>query len=326
MSRLEHASHDQIRALYRESHALWGGGLDFEQYFSLWLELSSLPWCRRHASFRVWVDASGRVLSSLKRYRPLLRILGRTARVTILGAIYTPKALRGRRHATDMLRAVIEECRQRGEPAAMLFSDIGASFYETLGFLALPAEEQWGRLPRVARGIPDGWELRPSEDSDLPAIMSAHADQAQRRPLAFVRDDEHWRFLRARSAGYFSRFHDKAVRQSCRTALDNGRFVGYLITVEGHGEWNIREVGAVGGDPARMATILRLAAYEARRDGARRFYGWLPPEVVELLENWPLRTRLRAKARPMILSMDGMVDMDRLCTARAAYLPYQDQF
>jgi predicted N-acetyltransferase YhbS len=326
MPRLETASHDQVETVYRESYAIWGGGLAFEEYFGLWLELSGLQWCRRNAGFRVWIDDGGAVLSSLKLYHPLLQVLGRTARATVLGAIYTPLARRGRGHASDMLEAVIEECRERGEPAAMLFSDIGTTFYETFGFRALPAEEQWGRIPRAARGIPEGWELRDSEEADMPAIMQAHSDRAVGRPLAFIRDEEHWRFLQARSAGYFSRLRDPAVRQRSRTALRNGRFAGYLITVEGRGEWNIREVGAAGGDPAGMATIIRLGAHEARRAGARRLYGWLPPEVVELLDDWPLKVRLRDKACPMILSLDERVDVDRLLTVRAAYLPYQDQF
>jgi len=107
----------------------------------------------------------------------------------------------------------------------------------------------------------------------------------------------HW----VESAGYFERLRDSSVRQCCRIALDNGRFAGYLITVEGRGEWNIREVGAAGGEARTMATILRLGAYQARRTGARRFYGWLPPEVVDLLDDWPLKRRLRSKALPMIL-------------------------
>ena len=117
-----------------------------------------------------------------------------------------------------------------------------------------------------------------------------------------------------------------AVRQCCRVAVENGRFAGYLITVEGRGEWNVREIGAIEGDARRMAVILRLGAHEARRSGSRHFYGWLPPDVVALLDDWPLKSRLRSKAQPMIRLFDETVDPGRLGTVRAAYMPYQDQF
>jgi GNAT superfamily N-acetyltransferase len=326
MPRLVNANRDQVEAIYGESHAMWGGGLSLEQYLDLWREISNLPWSRRHASFRVWLDEQGQILSSLKLYRPLMQLSGRAARATVLGAIFTPRACRGRRHASNMLQAVIQESRVRGEPVALLFSDIGTSFYEGLGFRPLPAEEQWGRLPRVARGIPESWELRPCSSEDLPAIRRAHSEFTAGRPLAFLRDEQHWHFLEGRSAGYFSRLRDPAVEQCCRIAVDKGRFAGYLITVEGRGEWNVREIGAAGGDARGMAAILRLGAREARRAGARRFYGWLPPAVVDLLDDWPLKSRLRRKARPMILYLDETVDRGCLETVRAAYLPYQDQF
>jgi predicted N-acetyltransferase YhbS len=326
MPHLAKANQDQVEAIYRESYAIWGGGLSHRQYLSLWQEISKLPWSRQHLRFLVWVDDEGELLSSLKLYHPLIQLANRKARGSVLGAIFTPKAHRGKGCATAMLRAVIRECRLRGEPAALLFSDIGAAFYERLGFRPLAAEEQWGRIPRSARRIPDGWELRPCSGNDLPAMHRAHADFTSGRPLALIRDDEHWQLLEARSAGFFARLGDARIKQRCQIALDNGRFAGYLITVEGRGEWNVREIGAPGGDARRMAIIIRLGAYEARRMGASRFYGWLPPDVVDLLDDWPLKSRLRSKARPMILFLDETVDPGLLATMRSAYLPYQDQF
>jgi len=323
---LANASQAQVEAIYRESHAVWGGGLGFEQYLGLWREVSGLPWARSHADFRVWIDDEGQLLSSLKLYRPLIQLFGRTARATVIGAIFTPRSRRHRGHASEMLQAVIKACRCRGERLALLFSDIGTAFYEAAGFSPLPAEEQWGRLPRASRGLPEGWELRRCASGDLPAIRRAHDAFTAKRSLAFIRDEEHWRFLEERSAGYFARLRDPAVRQCCRVAVNNGRFAGYLITVEGRGDWNVREIGATGGDARRMAAILRLGAHEARLSGLRRFYGWLPPDVVTQLDDWPIRSRLRRKAAPMIQLFDETVDPGRLGTVRAAYLPYQDQF
>jgi predicted N-acetyltransferase YhbS len=326
MSRLINASREQVEEVYKESHGIWGAGLSVERYIDLWREISDLPWSRKHLKFLVWLDEEGRILSSMKLYRPRVQLLGRISRAVVLGAIYTPKAHRGRRHASDMVRALLRERRRRGDTVALLFSDIGTSYYETLGFRALPAEEQLGDLSRAINGIARDWELRRSKDEDLHAIRRAHSEFTAGRPLALIRDEQHWQFLDVRAAGYFSRLKDPRIKQHCRVAFHNGSFAGYLITVEGRAEWNIREIGAAGGDISIMATIFRMGACEARRSGLRRFYGWLPPELIGLLDDWRLESRPRSKALPMIQFLAQETDLDLLQSVEAAYLPYQDQF
>ncbi len=326
MARLALATPEQVERIYRESHALWGAGLDFTDYLSLWREISKLPWSKSHAQFLVWQNDEGSVLSSMKLYRPLIRAAGRTARGGVLGAIFTPTALRGRGHASEMVRAVINQCRGSGERLVLLFSDIGIAYYRNFGFSPLPAEEQWGALPRSAPQRLEGWSLRPLERDDLTAVYRAHDGFIDRMALAMVRDEGHWQFLRERSRGYFERLRDRKIVQSFKVATEHGRFAGYLMTVEGHGEWNVREVGAVGGDPRSMAAVLRLGAAEARRSGLRRFYGWLPREVVELLDDWKINSRARHRSVPMILPLDESVDAAVFDGPQAPFIPYHDQF
>lgn len=325
MSRLTIARDDQIDAIYRESHALWGSGLGFDDYRELWRDLARTAWGGKHTQFCVWVDGRGAVLSSLKLYRPQLRWQGRTGRVTVLGAVFTPTALRGRGHASDMVRAVIRQARERGDRLVLLFSDIGTSYYAALGFLPLPAEEDWGTLPRNPRP-PAGWTLRPLDDETLPQTYGAHLDYCMGRPFTMIRDDEHWRFLHVRSARFFERLQDERLRFRQQVGLHEGQFAGYLLTIEGRGEWNVREVGAVGGDAATMVAILRVGAAEARSSGLRGFYGWLPPEVRPSLRDWKMRSRERRQAVPMILPLEEAADLSGLAAPGAAYLPFQDQF
>jgi len=326
MPRLALATTDQVEEIYRESHALWGAGLELEDYVALWREISAIPWSRQHARFLVWLNDEGMILSSMKLYRPLFRAGGRTARAGVLGAIFTPALLRGRGHASEMVRAVIERCRGNGEPLVLLFSDIGTAFYRTFGFRPLPAEEQWGALPRSAPELFEGWRLRPFEREDMASIYRAHDAFIDQMALAMVRDEGHWHFLRERSRGYFERLKDRRIRQNFTVAMQHDRFAGYLMAVEGHGEWNVREVGAVGGDPGKMAVILRMGASEARRCGLRRFYGWFPREVVELLEDWQINNRARHRSVPMILPLDERVDAAFLDGPQAPFIPYHDQF
>jgi predicted N-acetyltransferase YhbS len=305
---------------------MWGAGLDLADYLGLWRELSELPWSRRHVRFLVWLGDDGSVLSSMKLYRPLVRAGGRTARAAVLGAIFTPAALRGRGHASEMVRAVIEQCRESGEPLVLLFSDIGTAFYRSFGFLPLPAEEQWGTLPRSAREHFEGWSLRPIVQDDLASIYRAHDSFVDILTLAMVRDEGHWQFLRERSRRYFERLGDSKITQSFSVAMQHERFAGYLMTVAGHGEWNVREVGAVNGDPEKMAVIIRLGASEARRSGLRRFYGWFPREVVELMEDWRINSRARHRSVPMVLPLDESLETSLLDGPRAPFIPYHDQF
>lgn len=326
MPRLAPARDDQLDAIYKESHALWGAGLSLEDYRALWEDLRRTPWGSEHAGFLVWLDASDRVLSSLKTYRPRLRLLDRIVRSTVLGAVFTPQHYRGQGHAADMVCAVVEQARERGDGAALLFSDIGTEYYGALGFQALPAQEQWGSLDRAAGAAPAGWSLRPMEDADLDSVRLAHQAFCEQRPIAVIRDTEHWRFLRVRSQSFFDRLKDPQLRQCCGVALRDKRFAGYLITVEGHGEWSVREVGAVGGDFRAMAQIVRAGGARARTAGLRRFYSWLPCEVVRELSDLRLRNRPRRRAVPMVRSLDPSLDLAALGSPEAAYLPFQDQF
>jgi len=326
MPRLAIAERHHLDQVYRESHAVWGIGLSRRDYVALWTDLSRTPWAREHARFYVWLNDEGEVLSSLKLYRPLIRIGGSTSRASLLGAIFTPRVRRRRGHAAALIRAVLERGRERGDAAAMLFSDIGTRYYASLGFHPLPAEEQWGTLPRRVRNLPENWTLRPLLEGDLPALRQAHLDTGSARALAVVRDETHWEFLLTRSRVYFERLGDRTIRQRWVVALREGRFAGFVVAVEGHGEWSVREVAALGGDPRDMASIVRVAGAAARREGLHRFYGWLPPEVVEHLADWKPRHRSRRRAVPMLSPLGGSVDLTTLDSPSASYVSYLDQF
>ena len=326
MPRLAIARKDQIDGICRESHALWGGGLSLEAYQSFWNELNATPWATKYLTYYAWLDDGDRVLSSFKLYRPRVWMLDRTSRACVLGAVFTPQAHRRQRHALDMMRAVLEKARQSGDDPALLFSDIGTRYYAGLGFRALPAEETWGRMGRTAPASPAGWELRAVRPGDLDDVVRAHDSWCRRRSLAVLRDLEHWQFLTTRAAGFFARLREPGLGQQFRVALYRGRFAGYLITVEGQGEWSIREVGAEKGDPEIMAMILRAGVALAHRAGFRRIYGWLPREVTERLAEWRLKRGARGRAIPMVLPLNGNPDLSALDRPDAAFLPYQDQF
>lgn len=326
MPRLVPATDAHVATIYRESHALWGTGLTSAAYRRLWDEISRLPWAARNARFLAWVDDDGAVLSSLKLYRPLVRVGQEVSRASVLGAIFTPRVRRGRGHASAMLRAAIEEARRRGDPVALLFSDIGAGFYARLGFRALPGDEHWGRIPRASESPDPGWESRNAAETDLADIRRAHHESCSRRPLALIRDDEHWEFLLGRTRSFFLHLNDPELRPGLSVVTRGGRFAGYLVTVEGRGEWGVREVGAVDGDPSTMARVFLAGSRAARAAGLRRFCAWLPPELPRRLAGWRIESQPRLRARPMALALDPSLDFAPLMDPRRSFLSYQDQF
>lgn len=326
MARLTLATAQQVRAIYEESQELWGGGLSAVDLEGLWQEILRTSWAHKYARFYVWVDGRGTTLSSMKVYNPLVRVNGRCARGSVLAAIFTPRAHRGRGHASSMVRAALDKDRLCGLPLALLFSDIGPEFYLPLGFRGLPAVEYRANLESGPSDAVEGWTLRAARPEDEARVREAYRASSARRPLAIVRDDEHWEFLHARTQSFFSRVSRKDVGHHCRVASHDGRFAGYLTSVEGRHEWNVREIAALDGEPATMAAIFRAGAAHAAGSGLRTFHGWLPPEMAGLLGEMKLDCRSRTKALPMIRPLALNVSLGSLRTPAEAYLPYQDQF
>ena len=325
-ARLTLATRAEIDAISRESYVLWGGGLSLAAYSQLWEEISQSSWIKKYARYYVWRDSDGRVLSSMKIYRPRMRLMDREGRCSVLGAIYTPRSHRRRGHAADMVVAALDEIRNRADLAVMLFSDIGTRYYAKFGFGALPAVEDTGRLPVRPVTADSGLEFRPARAVDLEQFRQAHANSSVDRSLAVLRDLEHWEFLWIRSRSFFSRVKDPSITHHWQTVHRDGEFVGYVITVQGRGEWNLREVGSIDGDPATMARIVAHAGSVAYRAGLRRFHAWLPGEILDGLTGWTISSRPRRRAVPMLRGCESTIDPLELERQDKAHIPFQDQF
>jgi len=316
---------DEVREILRESHALWGSGLALEPYLSMWAELAATPWGRDWFSWRALVDDRGRVLSSLKLYRPRIRMGAEEMRACGLGAVFTPRSQRRRGHASTLLRGVLDESRRDGNGPGLLFTDIGTAYYEALGFRALPCEDVLGSLKGIAEA-PRGVRLRPMNEDDLDAVLRAHDASCASRPFAVLRDRSHWTFLLDRAAAFFRRLDGTGLGRRFMIAEDGGRATGYLVGVEGPGEWNLREAGSFDGDPEVLSRILGAGAAQARAAGATDVWGWLPRSWWSLVPSWRLRPQPRPRAIPMIRMTDGEDPPSALDSVEGAFLPYLEQF
>jgi hypothetical protein len=129
-----------------------------------------------------------------------------------------------------------------------------------------------------------------------------------------------------RAASFYRRYDGSDLAHRYRMVLRDGRFCGYLVAVEGVGQWVVREAGAVGGDLDLMADILRAGGVEARTAGLQQVYGWLAPGLAERLPEWRLRSEVRKQAIPMVVPLDGLPGWEAFGTGDDTFLPFLDQF
>jgi GNAT superfamily N-acetyltransferase len=317
---------EQVRTVLAESHALWGAGLSVPDYVGMWEEMADSRWARSWYSWRALVDDQGRVVASLKLYRPALRLGATTGRTAALGAVFTPRAFRRRGHAATLIRAALDEAARRGDASALLFTDIGTEYYRAFGFTPLPCEDALGSIAGAAARAPRGVTLRSMTFDDLDAVSSAQRASCAGRPLAVLRDRDHWEFLLLRAATFFRRLDGSGLERRFMIAMEASRPIGYLVAVLGPGEWNLREADAFDGDPGTLARVIHAGAAEANALSATTVWGWIPRAAWPLLSEWRLRSQPRQRAIPMILPLDGRELPDRLDTVDGAFIPYLDQF
>jgi hypothetical protein len=313
----------QVRSVLQESHALWGAGLPLHDYVGMWEELAASPWGKAWYGWRLLVDGNERVLSSLKLYRPKLRIGDRTSRARAIGAVFTPRQHRGRGYAATLIREALAEA-EDGEPG-FLFTDIGVAYYAALGFAALPCEDAIGTLRASPRRTP-GLRLRAMEAYDLDAVGHAHDRVCASRPIAILRDRDHWEFLLLRAASFFRRIDGSDLARRFMIVEDDAGALGYLVAVMGPGEWNLREAAAFDGRPETLARILIAGGEDAAASGAHTVWGWIPREWWPLVPEWRLRLQPRTRAIPMIRAAGDTRLPRTLDTAEGAFISYLDQF
>ena len=189
---------EYVRVVLPFSQTLWAGARTFDEYADEFRALTASAWGKRR--FRtVGLYLDGTLVASLKRYERVLRCGEHTYRAAGIGAVFTPEPLRGRGYATALLGAFLDAERAVGTDVAYLFSDIGARFYEQLGFIALPSRTitlRADNLPgeRIAAVALDG--------GDAAALRAAFEAHDRRRPFAFARTPLDWEWQRLRATSH----------------------------------------------------------------------------------------------------------------------------
>src|SRR5262245_30068241 len=174
--------------IFDHTYPIWNEGLTRTAYGQWNNAQLKTRWGHRHLQRFALLDDDGMLLASAKRYRIDVRLDGREGWMAGIGAVFTPESRRGRGYSTRLIEMLIEQERAAGALLASLFSEIGAGFYERLGFRTIPFDEVTVGVRRSG-GSP-AMLVRSGEERDLQDIATMHATRSAAARFSVRRDPQ----------------------------------------------------------------------------------------------------------------------------------------
>lgn len=295
-----------------DSWPQWNDGLTRQAYGRYNEAQLRTPWGASHLARVALVD-SGRLLASAKRYRFSVQLDGRQISALGIGAVFTPPSQRGRGHAARLVEQLCAEARVDGCGLAMLFSEIGSSYYERLGFRIVP--HATSDVTITAKGGAPAVLVRAGEQRDAASVAETHVRRVAQYRFGLLADADQVNYAVAKKrllAGF-----DTSGR----------RTVEYFVTEEGYqavayvliqvtrpqqtGEpesWSLSSCGDRDPSGARIGAMLQvlLARHPGERPPIVRAWwpdGLRPPQLAiarrgpaaEIMMIRPLTTDVRVE-------------------------------
>ncbi len=307
---IEVAEWREILRVLRETCKIWSPGLDRSHYNLYISRQLGHPWARKNYRFFVY-KVKGAIVASCKLYTMELRARSRGYKFAGVAAVYTMEAHRGLGYASRLIEEVIELAGREGFAGLYLFSDIGAEFYERLGFslagnrefrIELPDEGAGDRLLGEAGGGEATAPLEqltfPAEPACIPFLDRHYQRWLARQPLGVGRSPEYWSYKISREL-YLHRH--SSWSWPALEVTTTGAGDGYALMEHGSGTLRVLEVvGTAEAVPQLWRQLLVIAL--ARK--SRRLRGWesvLPPVLSgaplnERSWGWPMILPLAAEA------------------------------
>ena len=278
------AVHEQILDM---TYPLWGEGLTRHSYGAWNRGQMSTPWGRAHLERVALVDGE-RVLSSAKRYSFEAMIGGARARVVGIGAVFSPPELRGHGYAKVLIEEMCASAARDGVGWALLFSEIGSSYYEPLGFVARPRSIVT-LMVKEKPGAPATF-VRAGEPADLPFIAELSAVYARDASVALDRTADLIGFGIARRR-LLAGLGPASLRHAEFFVAEEGhRPAAYAVITRGPSGAVLEECGDRDPTGARVGSMLQVL--QAREPSIKQepMRGWLPaslraPQMVVLDES-----------------------------------------
>lgn len=270
------ASGPTLDQILRDTYPIWGGGLTFDAYASYQNGQRRTSWGGSHIERVVLLDGT-RPLASAKRYDLSARVDGRIRRVLGIGAVFTPRELRGRGAASALLAHMVDAGNTDGYEFALLFSDVGPALYERLDFVPVPLESATLQVTRYD-GAP-AMAVRAGDDRDLPHIAELSAARAAGARFALDRSEDFIRYAITRRR-LLSGLGPAGLRQTEFLVAEEGHVaVAYLVCSVHNGQWTIEECGDRDPAGARLGGMLQVMLAREPSLAAPRITSFWPHDL-----------------------------------------------
>jgi len=262
---------------------IWNEGLSRHAYGQWNTAQTKTPWGRERLRRFALLDDSGELLASAKQYRHDIRLDGREGWMAGFGAVFTPPEARGRGSATRLLQMMMERARGEGALLASLFSEIGAQFYERLGFRSIPLDEVTVNVER--KGGSPAMLVRAGVERDLPVIAEIDRTRSSGARFALRCDPSLVGYALSKKR-LLAGLGPSGLRQlEFFVAEEGASAVAYVILSVNANGWTLEEAGDRDPAGARLGGMLQvlLAREPAHRTPLIRAW-WpramsVPPQV-----------------------------------------------
>ncbi len=264
----------ELEQVLDQTYPTWGEGLTRTAYGQWNRAQARTAWGRGRLR-RLRLSETEGPVATAKAYELDATLDGRVIKVLGIGAVFTRPDARGRGHARALIEAMVADAADRGASAALLFSEIGPSPYERMGFS--PIARMRAEIDVIpGRGIP-ATLMRSGEEKDLPAIAAIAARYAATARFALVRDIDHFQFFLSRMrlrAG----LGPPGLREVEFFVTEEAyKAVSWVVCTRGPEGSTIVDAGDLDPTGARVGAMLQtLVARDPDRTPAR-LPAWLPP-------------------------------------------------
>ena len=214
------------------------------------------PWARQHLQRFASLDDRGHVVATAKQYRFDVRVGGRDGWMCGIGAVFTPPEHRGKGHASTFVEGLVSRAQHDGALLASLFSEIGAAFYERLGFTGVPLDEV--TITVAQKGGAPAMLVRAGEERDLDAVAAMHAIRSAPAPFALRRDRSvvHYALSKKR---LLAGLGPPGLRQlEFFVAEEGASAVAYVVLNVNANGWTLEEAGDRDPAGARLGAMLQV--------------------------------------------------------------------
>lgn len=235
---------------------VWHDGLSRRAYSQWNAAQLRTPWGRERLTRVALLDEHDTVLASAKRYRHDVTIDGRAGWMCGIGAVLTPPEHRGKGHAAALIERMLDDARAEGAIVAGLFSEIGAAYYERLGFSTVPMDEV-----TVGVASKDGAPamlVRAGVEADYTAICALHAARSEGAGFA-LRRDRHALHYAVSKKRLFAGLSPPGTRQfEFFVAEEGATAVAYAVFSQNPHGWTLEEAGDRDPAGARLGGMLQV--------------------------------------------------------------------